>query len=103
MYVHDNATNATKAPKLMKTPRIGIGCLAHTINLAAIAAISIEQVAAILLKAKRVVTSFKKSYLALNVLKKKQALLLPHKQHRLVLSCPTRWNSSYDMLERIKE
>ena len=27
VYVHDNASNATKAPKVMDNPRLGIGCL----------------------------------------------------------------------------
>ena len=41
IYVHDNATNVTKAPKIMD--KLGICCLAHTINLAAISAKSIQR------------------------------------------------------------
>ena len=29
VHVHDNDTYASKTPKLMETPGIGIGCLAH--------------------------------------------------------------------------
>ena len=101
IYVHDNATNVTKAPKIMD--KLGIGCLAHTINLAAISATSIEQVTKILNRARSIVKTFKKSTLAANILKKKQALLLPTKQHKLKQDCPTRWNSSYIMLERLCE
>ena len=103
IYVHDNASNATKAPKIMETPRLGIGCLAHTINLAANSSTSIKQVSDLLTKARKVVSSFRRSPVALNVLKKKQELLLPNKQHKLINDCPTRWNSSYDMLDRLNE
>lgn len=103
VYVHDNASNITKAPKIMGTPRIGIGCLAHTINLAAGAATSLRQVSELLLKGRKLVTTFKRSTLAATVFKKKQELLLPEKQHKLILDCPTRWNSSYDMLQRLNE
>ena len=78
IYVHNNATNVTKAPKVMENPRLGIGCLAHTINLAANSATSLGQASNILSKG-RIVTAFKKSTAATIVLKKKQALLLPTK------------------------
>lgn len=101
IYVHDNAANVTRAPKVID--RLGIGCLAHTINLAATSATAIQQVVNILSKARKTVAIFKRSTLAATVLKKKQALLLPTKQHKLIQDCPTRWNSSYDMLERLCE
>ena len=103
VYVHDNASNVTKAPKIMDIPRIGIGCLAHTINLAATSATSLREVTNILNKARKIVTTFKRSSLAANTLRNKQELLLPDKQHKLLQDCPTRWNSSYDMLERLNE
>ena len=81
---------------------MGFGCLAHTINLAASSAPSIEQVSKILLKARTLVKAFKKRHPAAPILKEKQELLLPDKQHKLILECPTRWNS-YDMLERLNE
>ena len=68
-YVHDNATNVTKVPKLMEDPRLGIGCLAHTINLAANFATAIKPVQDILNKAGEVDTTFKRSTLAANILK----------------------------------
>lgn len=57
--VHDNATNATKAPKVRETPRNGIGCLAHTINLAANAALSSPEMAKLLNKGRKIVGTFK--------------------------------------------
>ena len=91
VYVHDNAANISKAPKVMDIPRMGFGCLAHTINLAASSATSIEQVPKILLKARTLVKAFKKRHPAAPILKKKQELLLQDKQHKLILECPTRW------------
>ena len=103
VYVHDNAPNVTKAPKMMEMPRLGIGCLVHTINPAASSATSIQQVSEILIMGRKIVAIFKRSILATNVSKKKQELLLPNKQHKLIPDCPTRWNSSYDMLQRLSE
>lgn len=101
VYVHDNASNITKAPSLID--RLGIGCLAHAINLAACSATSIDQVSLLLAKGRKLVGTFKRSTLAANVLKVKQSLLLPEKNYKLLQDCPTRWNSSYDMLERLNE
>ena len=65
-YVHDNAANVTKAPKIMENPRLGIGCLAHTINLAANCATGIQQVSTLITKGRKLVTVFNKSTLAFN-------------------------------------
>ena len=73
VYVHDNAANVTNTPKLLNPPRIGIGCLAHTINLAAGSAISIRRVSGILGKATSLVKTFKKNKSASLVFKKKRA------------------------------
>ena len=62
-----------------------------------------DEVAALLAKARSLVTTFKRSTIANNVLKKKSELLLPDKQHKLILDCQTRWNSAYDMLEKLNE
>ena len=67
---HDNENNITKALKVMETPRLGISCFAHTLNLAASSATNIDEVSTILDKARRVVTTFKKSDLANRTFKK---------------------------------
>ena len=95
IYVYDNAANISKAPKVMDIPRVGFGCLAHTINLAASPATSIEQVSKILLKVRTLVKAFKKRHPTAPILKKKQELLLPDNWHKLILKCPTRWNSFF--------
>ena len=103
VYVHDNASNVTKAPKLMQTPRIGIPCLSHTINLAACAATTVPEVNTIIKKGRMIVGTFKRSTVAKNIFEQKQEVLLPGKHHKLIQDCPTRWNSSYNMLERLRE
>ena len=95
VYLHDNASNVTKDPKLMETPRLGIGCLAHAINLAACSATSVDEVSKLIDKGRGLVTAFKKSTIASNVLKMKQKLLFDGKNKKLIQDCPTRWNSSY--------
>ena len=59
VYVHDNASNVTKAPKLMHNPRIGIPCLSHTINLASCAATAVPEVNTIIKKGRMIVGTFK--------------------------------------------
>ena len=81
VYVHDNATNITKAPRIMTNPRLGIGCLAHTINLAAASATAVKPFDKLLEKARRLVTAFHKSDKAARVLRQKQELLLPEKSN----------------------
>lgn len=103
VYVHDNASNVCKATKIMPNARIGIPCLSHTINLASNTATDIPEVKAVIKKGRGVVGTFRQSTIANNTLKQKQELLLPEKQHKLFQDCPTCWNSSYDMLERLSE
>ena len=52
VFVHDNAVNVTKTPKIVENPRLGIGCLVHTINLAAISATAVKPVANLVAKAR---------------------------------------------------
>ena len=103
VFVQDTAANVTKAPKIMEDPRLGIGCLAHTINLSAISATSVKPVVNLVAKAKKLVTVLHKSDQAAIVLKRKQALLLENKMPKLIQECATRWNSTYDMLQRFTE
>ena len=81
--------------------RLGIGCLAHTINLAATSGIG--PVANLLTKARKLVTTFHKSDQAATVLKQKHTLLLREKEHKLIQEVSTRWNFTYDMLQRLTE
>lgn len=93
-----NIVNATKEAGL--SPHIG--CFAHTVNLASQKGLGVNQMSRLLGKVRKVVTFFHRSTTAAAVLKAKQDLLqLP--PHKLVQDVITRWNSSYDMLERYLE
>ena len=79
-----------------------IGCFAHTVNLAAKSAISLNQVSRLLGKVRKVVSFLHRSTTAAHVLETKQEMLeLP--VHKLIHNVTTGWNSTYDMLERYVE
>ncbi|XP_039608816.1 E3 SUMO-protein ligase ZBED1-like [Polypterus senegalus] len=97
----DNAKNIVSA---VKAAGLGpqIGCFAHTINLASQKVTSINQISRLLGKVRKIVTFFHKSTTAAHILESKQEMLnIP--KHSLIQDVPTRWNSSYDMLQRYLE
>lgn len=100
IMVTDNAANALKCAVLLGW--LDIPCVAHTLNLAAKAGLKVSSVAKILSKCRLIVGYFKRSALAMDILHKKQVLLqLP--KVRLIQDVETRWNATYDMLERLLE
>lgn len=79
-----------------------IGCFAHTLNLAAKKALEIKQVSHVLAKMRSTVGFFHRSTTAAHVLECKQEMLgLP--KHCLINDVATRWNSSFEMVERYLE
>ena len=96
----DNASNITKA--IREGRFLHVRCFAHTINLAAQKGLSVKVVNDMLSHIRRIVKYFNKSCLANAILKEKQ-LVTDTPVHVLINDCPTRWNSTHDMLARFKE
>ncbi|KAI4824950.1 hypothetical protein KUCAC02_020661 [Chaenocephalus aceratus] len=97
----DNARNIVKA---VSEAGLGpqTGCFAHTLNLASQKAMAVNQVSRLLGEIRRAVSFFHRSTTAAHVLEQKQEMLhLP--KHRLINDVATRWNSSYEMVERYLE
>ncbi|XP_024118164.1 zinc finger BED domain-containing protein 1 [Oryzias melastigma] len=79
-----------------------VTCIAHTINLASQKAFQVKDAARVLSRVRRIVTFFHHSPKATEILRQNQLLLgLP--SHKLIQNVCTRWNSSYDMLDRFLE
>lgn len=99
--VTDNASNMEIAAKTADL-HPHIGCFAHTVNLACQRGLKVSALGRLLGRIRKVVSYFHRSTTATAVLKSKQQLLsLPI--HKLVQDVQTRWNSSYEMIQRYLE
>ncbi|XP_073730758.1 E3 SUMO-protein ligase ZBED1-like [Misgurnus anguillicaudatus] len=98
----DNAGNYVKAVEShMKRPNIP--CLAHTLNLAVCKGLrGVRAIETAISKLKMTAAHFSKSAVDSYLLEKKQKLL-EVKSDKLINDCPTRWNSTYDMINRALE
>ena len=97
--VTDNASNITLGVKLSGL-QPHIGCFAHTINLATKRGLGVRKLDQLVGRVRRVVSYFHRSPQASHVLKEKLALLKIEGPKKLVIDVSTRWNSTYDMLQR---
>ena len=97
--VTDNAKNITKPfQDILQWPHLG--CMGHKLNLSVVKCFSLPVVSKLLAKCRKFVGYFKRSTTAARCLKEKQKTLnLPSTS--LINDCETRWNSTYDMLERL--
>ena len=92
----DNASNMGTAAKELGFAHVH--CFAHTLQLAVEDGLKVSQIAKTLGAARRIVTHFNHSVFATDALLAKQ----PENQKlKLIPDVPTRWNSSYYMIERL--
>lgn len=96
MTLTDNGTNIKKAAEITFGPKIQLPCFAHTINLIARSAIQRESVNGCIAKTKSIVAFFNHSGVASDHLRKATDKVL-------IQDVPTRWNSTYYMIERFLE
>lgn len=99
--VTDNARNMIVAgAEAQFSPHIT--CFAHTLNLASQKGLGVDRASRLLGKVRKIVGYFHRSPIACHVLQEKQNLMdLP--KHKLIQDIITRWNSSFEMLERFLE
>ena len=96
--VRDNGTNFVAGLRNVNLPNIP--CLAHTLQLVIDDGVLAQPCVVNLLAAsRRLVGHFKRSNVHLHALGR----ILNLKKHRLIQDDPTRWNTSYYMLERLIE
>ena len=97
----DNASNIHKCmDTVLAWPYLH--CFAHTLNLAVKAGLCIERIHQVVSRCSRLVAFFRRSSnAAYKLLDKLKALGCP--THALVQDVATRWNSTFDMLERVYE
>lgn len=100
--VSDNAANIVAAMRQLPT-YTHVGCFLHTLQLCINAAIkTCPDLIEIIRKGKKIAAFFHRSPKASKTLNNAQvSLKLP--LHKLIQECPTRWNSSFDMMERLVE
>ena len=77
-----------------------IGCFAHTIQLGVQKVLDLPEMSKAIGRAKRLVSHFNHSCKSSYVLRSKQHDL-KHDEQCLIHSVPTRWNSTYYMIERV--
>ncbi|XP_071374223.1 E3 SUMO-protein ligase ZBED1-like [Centroberyx affinis] len=99
--VHDNAS-MNLATELCELFPKDLGCTGHTLQLAIKAGLVLPDIAKAINAARRLVSHFRHSALATCALKKRQEQL-GIKANTLQNDCPVRWNSNFDMLERLFE
>ncbi|XP_071640916.1 E3 SUMO-protein ligase ZBED1-like [Temnothorax longispinosus] len=101
--VHDNASNIVKAAKELGDTdgMLSVRCAAHTIQLSVNTALEAPECVSVIKKGAEIVSAFRHSYSRTTALEDKlKSLGLP--TLRLMQRCPTRWDSTFFMLDRLQ-
>ena len=102
MVSHDQGSNMKAAMEILHNELNwqNLHCTAHCLQLCILAGFKINSIDRLLAAAKKIVTHFHHSVVASEALKQKQIEMnMPGK--KLINSCVTRWNSTYEMLDRL--
>ena len=99
--VTDNGSNVKKSIK-DDLEKLHLPCAGHTLNLSVQKAFVIPEVQTAISRVKKVVEHFNRSRIHHEELEEKQQLLGLDK-HKLIQAVQHRWNSVYDMIERLCE
>ncbi|XP_030764036.1 zinc finger BED domain-containing protein 4-like isoform X2 [Sitophilus oryzae] len=97
--VTDNAANMIKTCELLKIRHLP--CYAHSLNL--VVQENFNDLKTNIKRCKDIVTFIKSSNVAMEIFKKEQNIDddITNKQYKLIQEVPTRWNSTFYMIERI--
>lgn len=98
--VTDNASNTVVAAQMGNF--LYVKCYAHTLNIASQKALKLPAVTKLLARVRRITSFFHRSTVANHLLEENQNLL-SLKNHKLKTDVSTRWNSAYNMVERLLE
>ena len=99
---HDQAANMEAAVRILTDEYNwqSVPCVAHRLQLCVLAGLNISAIDRLIAAAKKIVGHFSHSVVATVALKEKQDQMKIDAQ-KLVNSCATRWNSTYEMLKRL--
>ena len=100
--VHDQAANIELCSRHLYDENgwLNMHCTAHCLQLCHQTGLDVRIIASLLTAAKKLVTHFKHSVVCSEELKRR-CIQMEMKSFKVIQMCPTRWNSSYHMLERL--
>ena len=100
-FTTDSGSNIVKALDHMNV--LQLACAGHTLNLAVQKALQIHKLSIPIARCRKLVTHFHKSRVDGDEFKKKQSMFPDVPKHKLINHVTTRWNSTYDMVQRVCE
>lgn len=109
VVVHDQAANMHCSLDILESERdwLSLSCTAHTLQLCLKPAFEIPVISRLLAVARKLVGHYNHSVVATEALKRRQEQMIAGaaesatKFKKLMRDCPTRWNSSFFMLQRL--